>query len=82
MTNLSSRIHDYHHLKREICYKYGTLASFATEVLNITPIYFSRILSSKAEYSQKFIDLTIEALNLAPEQVGPYFFTYEFRKVS
>ena len=75
-------IYDYHLLRKEIIYKYGSLAKFATEVLNVTPTYFSRILSSKAEYSQKFIDKTIEALNLDQVSVGAYFFTHEFRKVS
>ena len=74
-------IYNYHDLKREIIYKYGTLARFAVEVLNITPIYFSRILASKAEYSQKYMDLTIQALQLDYVQVGSYFFTHEFRKV-
>lgn len=74
-------IYNYHELKREIIYKYGSLKRFASEVLHISPIYFSRILSSKAEYSQKYIDLTIEALELDHVQVGSYFFTHEFRKV-
>ena len=75
------RIYNYHELKREIIYKYGSLKRFASEVLQISPIYFSRILNSKAEYSQKYIDLTIEALQLDHIQVGSYFFTHEFRKV-
>ena len=80
-SNKEKNIYNYHELKREIIYKYGSLKRFASEVLHISPIYFSRILSSKAEYSQKYIDLTIEALGLDHIQVGSYFFTHEFRKV-
>lgn len=77
MTNRQSVIYDYHKLRREIIYKYGSLEKFAREVLSITPVYFSRILASKAEYSQKFMDLTIEALNLDSTSVGAYFFSHE-----
>lgn len=75
-------IYNYNELKRDVIYKYGSLKAFATNVLQITPTYFSRILSSKVEYSQKFIFKTIEALNLAPEQVGFYFFTQELHEIA
>lgn len=76
------KVHNYHELKKEIIYRYGSLKKFAIKELNITPTYFSRILSSKAEYSQKLMEITIQALNLDSSKVGSYFFTYEFRKVA
>ena len=77
MSKKESVVYNYHKLRREIIYKYGSLERFAREVLHITPVYFSRILSSKAEYSQKFMDITIEALNLDQTSVGSYFFSHE-----
>lgn len=77
MSKKESFVYNYHRLRREIVYKYGTLEKFAREVLNITPVYFSRILASKAEYSQRFMDLTIQALDLDQTSVCSYFFSHE-----
>lgn len=74
--------YDYHALRKLIIYKFGTIRDFSTEILNITPTYFSRILSGKAEYSQAFISKTVEALDINSEMIGFYFFTRECQKVS
>lgn len=73
-------IYDYALLRRNIIFKYGTLKKFARDVLNITPTYLSRVLSSNAEYSQKFIESTITALEIKAEDIGLYFFTKELHK--
>ena len=74
--------YDYHALRKLIIFKYGNIGLFASEILNITPTYFSRILSGKVEYSQSSITKTVDALEISSEMIGFYFFTQECQKVS
>lgn len=74
--------YDYHALRKLIIFKFGNIKTFSTEVLRVTPTYFSRILSGKAEYSQSFISKSADALDIQPEMIGFYFFSRECQKVS
>lgn len=74
--------YDYHALRKLIIFKYGSIKHFSTEILNITPTYFSRILSGRVEYSQSFISKSVDALDINSEMIGFYFFTRECQKVS
>lgn len=72
--------YSYGLLRKDIVFRYGSLKNFAKNVLEITPTYFSRILSSNAEYSQNFMIKTIEALEISAEDIGLYFFTRDLHK--
>lgn len=80
MMEIERITYSYGLLRKEIVFKYGSLKKFATEVLKITPTYFSRILSSKAEYSQIFMEKTIDALGIQAIDIGLYFFNRELHK--
>ena len=73
--------YNYHALRKLIINKYDTLSYFCRNILNITPTYFSRILSGYVEFSQNFISKTVDALNIDPKDIGFYFFTKECQKV-
>ena len=79
MKNVSIE-YDYSLLRGRIYSKYKSQKEFAINVLSITPTALARIMTNKARFSQDMIIKIADDLEIAPEEIGSYFFNNKSQK--
>lgn len=66
--------YDYSKLRGRIVEKYGTITAF-TKAIKCSNVTVSRKLNGATSFSQEDVELWGDALGIAPQEYGLYFFT-------